>query len=467
MNNEEVNIEDNIENKNSNIAVIMGDPKKAIRKLSWPIMVSMLVTFTYNLADTIWVAGLGTDYIAALGYFMPIFLFIIALGNGIGAGANSLIARAIGAHDKKKADNVAIHGILITVIISIVAPIVLIFFLNDILLFMGAGAVAPLTAQYGSITLMGLIVLLLPAVGASILRSEGDVHRARNVMIISAIINIILDPIFIYILKLGLSGAAIATLISSSISTIIIFYWLLVKKDTYLNFSKEDFNFDLKIIKETISIAIPATSEIVIFSIVSLLINFMLSFTAGPLGVAIYTAGWRIVSLAMIPHMGLGTATLTVVGAAFGAKNLKKLRTTYDYSIKLGFSISLIIGIFIFIFAPQIALVFSYSDASLIPDITEFLRIVSIFCIALPFGIVSSTTFQGLGKAFIALILTIQRALLFEIIFMYLFTFTLNMKLYGMWWGLAIGGGIGYLVSFAVTKLYLRRLKMPMEKQNN
>jgi len=452
------NREEKKESENKNIATVTGDPKRAIRKLSWPIMVSMFVTFTYNLADTIWVAGLGTDSLAALGFFMPIFLIIIGLGNGIGAGTNSLIARAIGGKNKKKADNVAMHGILITVIISIIAPIILIFFLNNILLLMGAGTVAPLTAQYATITLIGLIVLLLPSVGGSILRSEGDVNRAMNVMVITAILNIILDPIFIYVLKLGLAGAAYATLISSSVSTLIIFYWLLVKKDTYLNISKEDFNFDLRIIKEIIYIAIPATSEIVIFSIVSLIINFMLSMTAGALGVAVYTAGWRIVSLAMIPHMGLATATLTVIGAAYGGKKFKKLTTTYNYSIKLGLTISTIIGILIFIFAPQISMIFSYSDASLIPDISEFLRIISIFCIALPFGIISSLTFQGLGKAFISLILTIQRALLFEVIFMYLFAFMLNMEVYGIWWGLAIGGIIGYLVSFLVTKIYLRKL---------
>ena len=242
INNNKNNIKEKKDNKNDKIDIVMGDPKIAIRKLSWPIMVSMLVTFAYNLADTVWVAGLGTDSLAALGFFMPIFLIIISLGNGVGAGTNSLIARAIGAKDKKKADNVAIHGILITVIISIIAPILLIFFLNNILLLMGAGSVAPLTSQYARIILIGLLVLLLPAVGTSILRSEGDVNRAMNVMIITAILNIILDPIFIYVLKLGLAGAGYATLISSAISTMIIFYWLLVKKDTYLNISREDFD---------------------------------------------------------------------------------------------------------------------------------------------------------------------------------------------------------------------------------
>jgi MATE family, multidrug efflux pump len=447
------------EKKHSNISIVTGDPKRAIKKLSWPIMVSMLVTFAYNLADTIWVAGLGTDSLAALGFFMPLFLIIIGLGNGIGAGANSLIARSIGAKKKKRADNAAIHAILLTIIISIIAPMILIFFLNDILLLMGAGSVAPLTAEYARIILIGLVVLLLPSVGSSILRSEGDVNRAMNVMIITAILNIILDPIFIYILKLGLAGAAYATLISSSISVIIIFYWLIIKKDTYLSLSKKDFNFDLKIIKEIVFIAIPATSEVITLSIVSLVINFMLSFISGPLGVAVYTAGWRIVNLAMIPHMGLGTATLTVVGAAYGGKKFKKLITAYDYSVKLGLAISITSGVIIFIFAPQIAMIFAYADLSLIPAIAEFLRIVSVFCIALPLGILSSSTFQGLGKAFISLFLTVQRALVFEIIFMYIFAFVLKMGTIGVWWGLAIGGLVGYLISYIVTKIYLREIE--------
>lgn len=446
------------EKKNYNINILTGDPKTAIKKLSWPIMISMFVTFAYNLADTVWVAGLGTESLAALGFFMPIFLIIIGLGNGIGVGTNSLIARSIGANDKKTADNAAIHGILITVIISIIAPIIMIFFLNDLLLLMGAGSVAPLTSEYATIILIGLITLLLPSVGASILRSEGDVNRAMNVMIITAILNIILDPIFIYILNLGLRGAAYATILSSLIAVIIIFYWLLVKKDTYLDVSMKEFSWSPKIVKDIISIAIPSTSETITFSIVSLVINFILSVTSGPIGVAVYTAGWRIVNLAMIPHIGLGTATLTVVGAAYGARKFKKLIVAYDYSIKLGLAISIVVGAVIFIFAPQISMIFSYSDLNLIPAISDFLRIVSIFCIALPLGILSSSTFQGLGKGFISLFLTVQRALVFEIIFMYIFAFVMNMGTAGVWWGLSLGGLVGYLICYLVTKLYLREI---------
>src|SRR5574344_1248583 len=91
--------------KNSNIDLLLGDSHVAIRKLAWPMMVSMFLIMAYNLADSIWVAGLGSEPLAAIGFITPLYMIVVGLGNGIGAGANSLIARCIGARDKEKADN--------------------------------------------------------------------------------------------------------------------------------------------------------------------------------------------------------------------------------------------------------------------------------------------------------------------------------------------------------------------------
>ena len=100
-----------------NIELIRGDPKRAIRKLSVPTMMSMLILMIYNLADSLWVAGLGADALAAVGFITPVFFIIINVGNGIGAGANSLIARAIGAENKELADNAAVHTLLLSIIL--------------------------------------------------------------------------------------------------------------------------------------------------------------------------------------------------------------------------------------------------------------------------------------------------------------------------------------------------------------
>ena len=164
--------------KNSNIDIITGDPKKAINKLAVPMMVSMLLIMAYNLADSIWVAGLGSDALAAIGFITPLFMILVGVGNGIGSGANSLIARAIGGKDKKLADNAAVHTVILTVILSILVPVILLPFLRDVLLLMGAGSTTNLGLQYGYIVFGLMFFFVFSGVGTAILRSEGDVNRA-------------------------------------------------------------------------------------------------------------------------------------------------------------------------------------------------------------------------------------------------------------------------------------------------
>ena len=194
--------------KTDNIELIRGDPKVAIRKLSVPTMLSMLLIMMYNLADSLWVAGLGSDALAALGFISPLFFVIVGIGNGIGAGANSLIARAIGHKDKALADNAASHSIFITIIFSIVLPLILIPLLSPILTLMGAGRCVSMGVDYGNVVFLFMIVFLFASVASAILRAEGDVNRSMYAMAITAILNIIIDPIFIYVLHMGIVGAA-------------------------------------------------------------------------------------------------------------------------------------------------------------------------------------------------------------------------------------------------------------------
>jgi len=141
------------------------------------MIVSMLLMMVYNLADSIWVAGLGPNSLAALGFITPLFMMVIGLGNGLGAGANSLISWCIGAKNKKGSDNAAIHSIILTITLSVVLTLFILIFLKDILLTMGAGESLTLAVQYGQIVFGGLIFLIFTSVASGILRAEGDVKR--------------------------------------------------------------------------------------------------------------------------------------------------------------------------------------------------------------------------------------------------------------------------------------------------
>jgi putative MATE family efflux protein len=443
------------------ISMVTGEPKRAIRVLAIPMIISMLLIMAYNLADSIWVAGLGPDALAALGFINPLFMIVIGLGNGLGAGATSLIARCIGAKNKKGADNAAMHSLLLIFVVSAVATVILLLFLQNILLLMGAGVTVGLATEYGQIVFGGLIFLIFSNVASGILRAEGDVNRPMYAIAATAVLNIILDPIFIYYFGWGVSGAAWATILSSVISCGFMIYWLLLKRDTYVSFSRKDFKISWNVIKNILMVALPASVESLVMSILGIVLNLMLVITGGAEAVAVYTAGWRVVMMAMIPPIGIGTAAITVGGAAYGSRNYENLSTALSYSAKLGVGIAVITATLSYVFAGNIATIFTYSPESafMAPSIAAFLQVMFLFYLTVPLGITASSIFQGMGKGFTSLILTILRELIFIALFAYLFAFILGFGSSGVWWGIVVGGGMGCAIAYIWATIYVRHLK--------
>ena len=446
--------------KNSNIEMITGDPKKAINKLSMPIIASMFLIFANNIIDSIWVAGLGPEPLAALGYITPLFMILVGFGNGIGAGGNSLISRYIGAEDKVSANNAAIHNLILSVIISVVVSIVFILSMKSLLLMMGAESVINYAMDYGFIIFIWTFALLMPPIVGGAFRAEGDIKRATIPIALAAIINMILDPIFIYTLNMGIKGAAWATALGPFISLLLMFYWIFVKKDTYLSYSLKDFKNDLTMYKDILVVGIPASLEQLVLSVLTIFVNYMLTIVSGPVSVAVYTAGWRIINIGMLPAIGVGTAAISVAGVAFGAKKYENLRVTARYAVKVALIASIIVCIILNLFSNQIAFIFSYSEnsAQLEPLIASFLQIMCLFILYVPFGASAGNVFQGVGKGTISFILTSFREFILVLIFAYLLGFVFNMGEFGIYCGMLLGGGIGSLICYACIELYINRL---------
>ncbi len=447
--------------KSKNIEMITGDPKKAIVKLALPMMLSMLLIMLYNIADSIWVAGLGPDALAAVGFITPLFMVLIGLGNGIGAGANSLIARNIGAKNRDQANNAGLHAIVLSIIVSLVFTVLIEVFMVPILQFMGAGNTIQYAMDYSYIIFGFLFIFVFSGVASAIFRSEGDMRRATIAIAVTAVLNIILDPIFIYVLNFGISGAAWATVVSATMSCIVMSYWIWVKKDLFLDLSPKNFKYSSHIMVDTLQVAIPSTLETIVFSALAIIINSMLVLAAGTTAVAVYTASMRIVQLAMIPLIGIGTAVLTVAGVAYGAHNYKNLQTAHSYSIKIGFIVSIILGALMFIFSGQIAAVFSYTQASagLASEIATAISVLSLFVLAIPHGIMSSMMFQGVGKGTYSLLITLLRSLILESVFAYLFCFIFGWGLPGIYGGVVLGCFVGGTIGYIWAKLFIRKFK--------
>ena len=210
---------------------------------------------------------------------------------------------------------------------------------------------------------------------------------------------------------------------------------------------------------DTLQVAIPSTLENIVFSALAIIINSMLVMASGTTAVAVYTASMRIVQLAMIPLIGLGTAVLTVAGIAYGAHNHVNLKTAHSYSIKLGFAISIVLGAAMFIFSSQLAAMFSYTQASasLSPQIAAAISVLSLFVLAIPHGIMSSMMFQGVGKGGYSLLITLLRSLILESVFAYIFCFIFGLGLQGIYAGVVFGCFVGGTVGYVWAKFFIKK----------
>lgn len=447
--------------KTEGVSTILGDPKKALIKLSGPMIIAMMLMSLYNVVNAIWVAGLGGDALAAVGFVTPLFMIFMGLSNGLGAGAASAISRYIGQDNKKSVNNAATHTVVITMGISIILSVVLLLFLKPILILFGAGSTLNLAVEYGQVIIGGSILSLFVGASYGILRAEGDVKRTMYAMVLSSVVNMILDPILIYWAGWGISGAAWGTIISTALVAIILIYWLFIKKDTYATLSLKDFKPDLNVTKNILSVGLPASVEFVVMSILAIILNILLVAVAGTNAVAVYNTGWRVVMIAMAPIIGVGISVVTIVGASYGAKKYGNISMIHHYSVKVGFIVAAIICVLIYVFAPYIAMLFTYSATSayLEPSIASFLQVMCLFFIFLPLGIMSSSSFQGVGKGTTSLILTVLREVVFVILSAYLFAIVLGWGENGVWWGIVIGGLLGSLVAYGAARIYIRRLQ--------
>lgn len=449
------------QNKTEEIDLIVNHPKKAINKLALPIIISNLFMTLNNIIDGIWVAGLGPESLAAVGFVTPLFFAFVGIANGLGAGSNSLIARCIGAEKYHDAGNSAIHSIMLCFIATAISTVVILIILKPLLLMMGAGEVIDYALSYGYIVLGGVFSLFIPAMLAAIFRSQGEIERASYPLMLTAIINMILDPIFIYVIGWGITGAAIATVLAATLAMLPMIYWMFYKKDSFLEIRLSEYKRDLSIYKDILVVGIPASLEQFILSFVSILMNYWLTLLSGTVAVAAYTATWRLISIGISPLIGIGVAALTVGGAAYGARNLDNLKTALNYGVKLGLISSVIICSFFFIFAEPLSFIFSYSASSAVLSdrVVEALRILCFFILFMPLGILAGNIFQSMGKGTISLILTILRTFILEVLFAGLFAFVFNLADIGIYMGIVCGMALGSILGYVYINYYLRKHK--------
>ena len=429
-------------NENSeSVDILLGNPKKALISMSIPLIISLLISSLYNLIDAAWVSGLGADALAGVGFFTPIFMILVGFGNGLGAGAAFAISKYIGEDNKPKADNASIHSILIDIVVSIIMTVLLWIFIVPILNAMGAGQTISYATDYGNIIVLGSIFIIFSNALYGIYRGEGDSKRPMYAMMASAILNMILDPIFIYTLNLGVKGAAIATLISAIFVILILVYWFYIKNDTYLKPKLSNFDYKSEISFDIVKVGIPASIQLLNNAFFAAVFSALLAYLGSTDSVAVYSTGWRIVIIGTTPILAIGTALISVIAANYGAKNYENIKIAHRYAMKISMIFAFAVLILTNVFASDIASIFASSGSSvrIAGELTSFLQWIVIYYPTMAVGVASTYVFQGLGKGITAMFQTIMRETGFTIFFAVLLGVVLGYGVWGAWMGIVLG----------------------------
>lgn len=416
------------------------------------MIVSLLLTMINNVADAMWVSGLGSDALAAIGIVTPIFIIIIGLGIGISAGVNSSVARFIGKGDLKQAGNSGVHGLIISIIISIIIPVILLVFLKQILIAIGGASVLDLAYDYGFWIIIGAFSVIVQYVFSGVYRSENKGIKSNFPLALAAILNICLDPIFIYTFNMGVAGAAIATVLSNIISLMLFIYWRYIKGGELLDLNT--YNKNMSIYKDIISVGVPASMEQILMSLFSMIINVILVMVATTEAVAVYTTVWRLISIGVMIPVGFGTGSISIFGALFGARKSETILESFKFTQIIGFVGSVLMAIILAIFSPLLALLFG--GAGLNDQIISITVLLSLYVVFSSWSIVSGSILQSFGRGDYSLYFTFFKQIILTLIFIFLF---IGLKETGVYYGIIAANFVGGVIEIIFTYIYVKRIQ--------
>lgn len=438
---------------------------KNLISLSWPMMLAFMLQTSFNIVDAIFVGRISAMALAAVSLTFPVVFLMISLAAGAGVGTTSLIARLLGANKQEEANNAAEHAYLIAFFLSIIFMIIGFIFGKPLFRFIGATEeMLPMVLDYTNIIFAGSIVMFAAFISNSILRGEGDMKTPMKVMMISTVINIILDPIMIFgwgfIPAMGIKGAAIATVIARTVGAIIAIRYILMGNST-LKLNIKKFAFKFRIIKDILKVGLPASLS---QSTMALGIFFMTKIVSsfGPFAIAAYGLGFRLDSVAVMPAIGLSTAVITIVGFNIGAKKPERAKKTTWIGALLSFAFMGIIGLTFFLFPEQLIRLFN-NNPEVIAFGISYLRIVALSYGFIGFSMIIGSAFQGAGKGYPALILTILR--LFAISIPLAIILSNKIGVSGIWWGIFVSTVITGIISIIWLKYaHWKKIEHPKEK---
>ncbi len=427
-----------------------GSILKSLIILSVPIIFVSILQSAYQLIDTFWVGRLGTDAIAAVSISFPIIFLIVSLGGGLSVSGTILVAQYKGKKDKKAVDHIAGQTLLMVFIVSVILSVFGYFLSPFLVSLMGVESnVFSNAVSYMRISFIGMIFMFTYMVFQSLMRGVGDVKTPMYIVFGTVILNLILDPLFIFgywfIPALGVAGAAVATIGTQGISAVIGVI-LLLRGKHQIHLRLNNLKPDIPLIKKMFRLGAPASIEQSTRSLGMIIMTFLVA-SFGTLTLAAYGIGGRILSFIILPALGLSMATSTLVGQNIGAGKIKRAEKIAKLSSLTSFIILTLVGILFFFFAEQISAIFIPGELETIQATALFIKIM-----ALTFGFIGvqmslNGAFRGSGNTIIPLVLSIVSLWILRFPLAYILSKYTSLTELGIWIAFPVANVIAAIIT--------------------
>ena len=422
--------------------------KKLILTMSFPIMISMLIQALYNIVDSMFVARVSQDALAAVSLCYPIQMIIIAVACGTGVGINALLSRFLGEKHFDKANNVAIHGIILSIVNWLIFVIIGLFFSRQFLtLFSQDETIISMGVSYMQICTIFSFGVFIQITYERIMQSTGNTIYNMIIQGIGAIINIILDPIFIFgyfgLPAMGVTGAAIATVIGQIIGMLVgvIITQVKIKE---VDLSLKHWYIDFSLIKKIYAIAFPAILMQSIMSFMTVFMNMILA-SFSEIAVSVFSVYFKLQQFVFMAVLGMTNALVPIVAYNYGANKPDRIKQAIKFSLIISIII-MIIGTIVFqLFPEQLLFLFDAKENMLEIGIPA-LKIISLSFVFAGISVVLCSIFQALAKAVDSLIITLLRQLILIVPLTAFLAY--NYGLNNAWWAFVITEVICMLLSF-------------------
>ncbi|MBY2476492.1 MATE family efflux transporter [Clostridioides difficile] len=422
-------------------------------RYSIPAIIAMMVTSLYNVVDRAFIGsmeGIGSIAIAGLGVTMPVFTLIIAFGMLISVGASTRLSIKLGERNKEEAEKILGNALTLSIIISLIITVLGLVFLEDILFILGASKDSISYAKdYMSVILVGSIFNLVAFSLNNAIRAEGNPKLAARTMIVGCVLNLILDPIFIFVFDLGIKGAAIATVLCQVVVCIWVTYYFIRGKSN-LKLKKYNLKLDKDIVKNVFAIGMTPFAMEVAISITHIFTNNSLKAYGGDLAIGAMTALTSILLMFMMPVFGLNQGMQTIISYNYGAKQYERAKKTLILSIIVSIVI-LSFGFLVVQVFPEVFVGIFNKDSNLMEIAVRGININLITLPIMGISIVGPVYFQCISKVKHSMFLTLLRQFILFIPLIIVLPIQFNLD--GVW----LAQPIADFIAMIIVLLFLKR----------